>query len=204
MNEPIEVSGVLVHCAHTDIVEVKDVHPNPGNPNQHDKKQIKLLAKIIKEQGWRAPITISRRSGLVVRGHGRLEAAKRLKLTHVPVDYQDYKSDEAELADLLADNRISELSSNDNDLLKDMLQEIDTGAFDMALTGYDESELEKLMTQYHVEEEEKEDAKKPDEGEKKKIVCPHCLHEFDIFTINKGNKTAALDPGDIQGGWALQ
>jgi hypothetical protein len=51
---------------------VESVVGNPRNPNVHPERQIELLAKIISAQGWRAPITVSTRSGFVVRGHGRL------------------------------------------------------------------------------------------------------------------------------------
>ena len=57
--------GVPVFCAHDAIVPIKDLQPNPKNPNQHPPEQIKLLASIIRATGWRAPITVSKRSGLV-------------------------------------------------------------------------------------------------------------------------------------------
>lgn len=70
--------GVPVFCAHDAIVPLKDLRPNPKNPNQHPPEQIKLLASIIRATGWRAPITVSKRSGLVTKGHGRLMAAQLL------------------------------------------------------------------------------------------------------------------------------
>lgn len=84
------VGGVPVYCSYDKGVEIKEVKPNPKNPNQHPEEQIGLLAKIIQAQGWRAPITVSTLSGLVVRGHGRLMAAIHAGLSHVPVDYQEY------------------------------------------------------------------------------------------------------------------
>ena len=99
--------GVPIYCAFDDVVEVGLVKPNPSNPNTHPLDQIELLAKIIQAQGWRAPVTVSTLSGLVVRGHGRLMAAIHAGLSHVPVDYQHYDSEEAETADLIADNRIA-------------------------------------------------------------------------------------------------
>lgn len=78
------------------MVPVEEIIPNPRNPNKHPKKQIELLAKIIKAQGWRAPITVSNRSGFIVRGHARLEAAKLLGLTECPVDFQDYENEAVE------------------------------------------------------------------------------------------------------------
>ena len=62
---------IEVKCAHDEMVSLKKLVPNSRNPNKHPKKQIAMLAKIIEMQGWRAPITVSNRSGLIVRGHGR-------------------------------------------------------------------------------------------------------------------------------------
>jgi ParB-like chromosome segregation protein Spo0J len=134
-----------VHTAHDEMVAVENVKENPRNPNRHPDAQLELLAHIIKEQGWRAPITVSKRSGYVVRGHGRLQAAKLLGLKQVPVDWQDYPSDEAELADLLADNRVAELAEMDALLRAELLSELAAGDFDALLTGYDPQELEALL-----------------------------------------------------------
>lgn len=138
--------GVPVYCSFDAIEPIVKVIPNPRNPNQHPENQIELLAKIVASQGWRSPITVSRRSGFVVRGHGRIMAAVKLGVSEVPVDFQDYRNEGEEWADLIADNRIAELSSNDRGLLKDILEELDDGAFDMDLTGFDDSALEELMT----------------------------------------------------------
>jgi len=147
-------SGIPVYCAFDELADIGSLKPHPRNPNRHPESQIVLLAKIIKAQGWRAPITVSNRSGYIVRGHGRLLAAQLLGVKQVPVDRQDYASDEEELADLIADNRIAELAEMDNTMLKDVLEELDTGAFDMDLTGFAEDALEDLMTQFHVQDED--------------------------------------------------
>lgn len=146
--------GIPVYCAFDELADIGSLKPHPRNPNRHPESQIALLAKIIKAQGWRAPITVSNRSGYIVRGHGRLLAAQLLGVKQVPVDRQDYASDEEELADLIADNRIAELAEMDSTMLKDVLEELDTGAFDMELTGFTEDALEDLMTQFHVEDED--------------------------------------------------
>jgi DNA modification methylase len=151
---PKQIDGVPVYCAHVRVEDIERVIPNPRNPNTHNDRQIELLANIIKAQGWRAPITVSTRSGFIVRGHGRLMAARKLGLSHVPVDYQDYANEAEEWADLIADNRIAELAEWDLPALKDILEEIDTGAIDMDLTGFDADDLEKLMTQFRGNVEE--------------------------------------------------
>ena len=90
--------GVPVFCAHDAIVPIKDLQPNPKNPNQHPPEQIKLLASVIRATGWRGPITVSTRSGYIVKGHGRLMAAELDDLKEAPVDYQNYASEAEELA----------------------------------------------------------------------------------------------------------
>lgn len=104
-----KIATVPIHCAHDKLVDITTLVPNPRNPNRHLDKQIELLAKIIQNQGWRAPITVSTRSGFIVRGHGRLRAAQKLGLAHVPVDRQDYATEAEEWADMIADNQISDV-----------------------------------------------------------------------------------------------
>ena len=71
------IGDTPVFCSYDEIVDIEKVVPNPRNPNQHPKAQVELLAKIIKAQGWRNAITVSTRSGFIVKGHGRLAAPGR-------------------------------------------------------------------------------------------------------------------------------
>jgi hypothetical protein len=128
--------GPAIHCAHTDFLPLDALKPHPRNPNHHPDSQIALLATIIAEQGWRAPITVSTRSGYVVRGHGRLMAARKLGLAGAPVDRQPYPSDAAELADLVADNRIAELAGMDAAAVRAICDELAAADFDTALAGF--------------------------------------------------------------------
>ena len=138
--------GVPVFCAHDEIIAIEKLIPNPKNPNKHPDEQIQLLGRIIRQTGWRQPITVSTRSGFIVKGHGRLMAAQLEGLTEAPVDYQNYASEAEEYADLTADNRIAELSEIDQKMLADIFADIDTGEIPMELTGYSENEVENLVT----------------------------------------------------------
>lgn len=140
----IRADGVVVHCAHSRIVPVGDLKPNPLNPNCHPEQQIKILVYAINGHGWRVPITVSNRSGLVVRGHGRLLAAIEGGWSHVPVDYQDYDSDDLELADLAADNVIPELAFIDQKKMADIIGGMDTN-FNFELLGYDQAALDEII-----------------------------------------------------------
>ena len=140
-------SGIPVYCAHDEIVDIMKVIPNPKNPNMHPERQIEILSQVIKAQGWRKPITVSKRSGFVVAGHGRLQAALLLKVDAVPVDYQDYANEAEEYADLIADNRISELSEIDHDLLNSLLNEIqEFEDFNIELTGYSDYDIDSILS----------------------------------------------------------
>ncbi|MBQ8899372.1 MAG: ParB N-terminal domain-containing protein [Akkermansia sp.] len=135
-----------IYCAHTDVVATDSLIENPRNPNRHPEDQIIALAKIIRHQGWRNPIVVSRRSGFVVKGHGRLLAARMLGLDTVPVDYQDYENEAAEWADMVADNKIAELSNMDEEELNAIIRELD-GQIDLELTGFQTSEINNILSQ---------------------------------------------------------
>jgi len=161
-------STVPVYCSHSDIVDIEKLVPNPRNPNKHGDKQIALLAKIIRNQGWRNPIVISNRSGFIVKGHGRLEAARLLNVSQVPIDQQDYDSEAAEYADLIADNRIAELAEIDDSAIKGLLEDAMFSDFDMDLTGFDSDELGKIGVGEFVTEGLTDEDEVPDPPEKAK------------------------------------
>ena len=148
------IGDVPVYCGYDEIIDIGKAIPNPNNPNQHPQSQIELLAKIIKAQGWRQPITISNRSGFIVKGHGRLLAAFHLNADKVPVEYQNYETEADEVADLMADNRLAELSEMDNDTLAELLQELNDQYYDIELAGYTEEDLEGLLAELTTMDEE--------------------------------------------------
>lgn len=133
--------GIPVFCAHDKILPTKELRPNPKNPNKHPQDQISMLSKIIRATGWRAPITVSARSGYIVKGHGRYMAALALGLKEAPVDIQEYSTEAEEQADLVADNRLAELSNIDNVLLANIFTDINLDEIPAELTGYNEKDF---------------------------------------------------------------
>lgn len=77
-------NGIEVWCSFDELVPTERLVENPKNPNRHPEAQVELLAKNIKYFGWRHPVTVSKRSGFIVAGHGRLAAAKKLGAAIVP------------------------------------------------------------------------------------------------------------------------
>ena len=122
-------------------VDINEIKPHPKNPNKHTKEQIERLAKNIKELGFRNPLIVSRSSGYLIAGHGRLEAAKKLSLKKIPIIEQEFKRHEDEYAHLVADNALAswaelDLSQINTDIL-------DLGPdFDIELLGIKGFEIE--------------------------------------------------------------
>ena len=212
--------GVPVYCAHDAIVDVAKLVPNPKNPNKHPDEQIQLLGRIIRQTGWRQPITVSTRSGFIVKGHGRLSSALLEGLKEVPVDYQNYASEAEEYADLVADNRIAELAEIDNRMLADIFADIDTGEIPMELTGFTEKEVEDLITglseALHTDLTEPDEIPEAPEAEKvvtkkgdvwvlgrHRVMCGSSTDERDMQTLLDGEHPEILltDPPYCSGGF---
>lgn len=104
---------IPVRCAHDRLVPLSELKPHPKNPKKHSKEAIERQAQVMDYQGWRRPINVSNRSGFMTAGHKRLYAAKLRGETHAPVSFQDYESEEQEIADLVADNALNEWELTD-------------------------------------------------------------------------------------------
>lgn len=155
-------------------VSVSKLKPWPGNPRVHSE-ELSMLVKSVEHYGWTNPILVQAGTDRIIAGHGRLEAAKALGLQEVPVIYLDLDDRDAD-AYTIADNRLTELSTWDRGALKDLLESLDTGEFDMELTGFDEAALEELMTAAVPEVPE---ATAPMPTEPKEVECPNCHELFD-------------------------
>ncbi len=137
--------SIKVRCASTEAVKVEDLTHHPQNPNQHSNAQIEFIAKVLRHQGWRSPLVVSNLSGHVVCGNGRLMAAREMGLETVPVDYQDFETEDDELAHILADNRIATLSEMNFEMAAGLLDELNGAGFDLDLTGFQDFEREPLL-----------------------------------------------------------
>lgn len=130
-------------CRYDELVEIGSIKRNPCNPNRHSADQIQRLASVIERNGWRNPLVVSKRSGYLVKGEGRLLASMRLGCEVVPVEYQDYATDDEEWSDLIADNKIAELSEQDAEGLRAVVEKMNT--VDCSATGFSQGEIDSLM-----------------------------------------------------------
>lgn len=132
-----------VMCAHDKLMSIAELRKkfHPKNHNIHPADQIERLAKLLEYQGVRKPATISKRSGFITAGHGRILAAEHLGWKKYPVDLQDYDSEEQEYADLTADNAIGAWSDLDLSAINMDLPEMGPD-FDLDMLGIKDFVLE--------------------------------------------------------------
>lgn len=120
--------------------------PHPQNPRVHDDKQVSQIVASIKAFGFNVPILVDDRQNIVA-GHGRLLAARKLGWEAVPVIKLDHLSESQYKAFLIADNRLTENSSWDEQLLGEQLKvlselELD---FDLEAIGFETPEIDLLI-----------------------------------------------------------
>ena len=120
-------------------VKLSEIRPYERNPRRNDSA-VDAVAASIKEFGWQQPIVVDK-DGVIIAGHTRYKAAKKLKCKEVPVVYADNLTEEQAKAYRLADNKTSELAEWDADLLSEEL--LDLQDFDMGQFGFDLNELQR-------------------------------------------------------------
>lgn len=116
-------------------IAIEQLKPYENNARTHSEEQIELIMNSINEFGFVAPVVIDENNVILV-GHGRTEAAKRLGIKEVPFRRVTHLSDDQKRAYILADNKLSDLGGWDFDILDIELGEID---LDMSEYGFDEA-----------------------------------------------------------------
>lgn len=137
-----------------------DLVPYEKNPRKNDEA-VKYVAESIRQFGFKVPIIVDL-DGVIVAGHTRYKAAKKLKLKEVPCIVADDLTDEQIKAFRLADNKVAEKSEWDFDLLSDELE----GIFDidMELFGFEDviEEQDAVEDDYNGEVPEEPESKRGD------------------------------------------
>ncbi len=125
-------------------VEITALIPYAKNSRTHDDAQVAQIDASIKEFGWTNPILIDGEKGIIA-GHGRLMAARKLKMNKVPVIELNGMTDAQKKAYVIADNRLALNAGWDNAMLTIELKDLEDEGFDLTLTGFDDKELDALL-----------------------------------------------------------
>jgi DNA modification methylase len=128
---------------HFQIVNLSDLFPVPHNARKHSAAQIRAIAKSIQTFGFNAPV-LADEHGNILAGHGRVEAAKLLKMTQVPVVRLSHLSEVEARAYMLADNQLTDRSGWDDGILAIQLKDLSELAlnFDIEATGFEAPEID--------------------------------------------------------------
>lgn len=158
---------------------LNEIKPYEKNPRKNDYA-VKYVAESIKQFGFKVPIVIDT-DGVIVAGHTRYKAAKKLKLKEVPCIVADDLNEEQVKAFRLADNKVSEAAEWDFDLLGEELDEI--LEIDMEAFGFD----------FDIEEEQQPKEREDLSGEVGEVFqiiveCKDELEQEEIYyrLINEG------------------
>ncbi|MDP3495090.1 MAG: DNA methyltransferase [Hyphomonadaceae bacterium] len=122
---------------------IDDLKPDPKNPRQHSKKQIRQIANSIEAFGFNAPALVDG-SLKVIGGHARIQAARLAGMTEVPTVCLDHLSEAQAQAYMIADNRLTENSVWDDQLLAITFKELSALEldFDLEDTGFEMGEID--------------------------------------------------------------
>ena len=158
--------------------DIDKVIPYVNNTKKHPPEQIDKLASMIAEYGFDVPIVVDS-DGVIIKGHGRLQAFKKLNAHTVPVVVRNDLTPAQCKAARIADNKIAE-SEWDMDLLKIELEELTELDFDLDLTGLSKLELGNLYFNGEtITEENNGNTEEIDvDNMQMSCICPKCGFEF--------------------------
>jgi hypothetical protein len=127
-------------------LQIADLKPNPRNARLHSKKQLHQIAASIREFGFNSIVVIDE-DGVILVGHGRVEAAKLAGLTTLPVLRVTHLTDEQKVGFSLADNKIALNADWDLEQVKLLFRELSIVElnFDMEVTGFETAEIDLLI-----------------------------------------------------------
>lgn len=172
-----------------------EIQPYDKNPRKNDAA-VKYVAESIKQFGFKVPIVIDK-NGIIVAGHTRYKAAKKLKMKTVPCIIADDLTDEQIKAFRLADNKVSEKAEWDFDLLAAEMD--DLFDFDMSVFGFDdETDEEEPQAvnedDYEITEAVETRAKQGDIYQlgDHRLMCGSSTNIEDVEKLMNGNKAKML------------
>lgn len=178
--------GVVLH---TDISlrPTEDLIPYARNSRTHTEQQVAQIAASIREFGFTNPVLVDENGGIIA-GHGRVMAAKALKLKEVPCLELAGLTDGQKRAYVIADNKLALNAGWDVELLTNELRDLSETSPDlMALTGFSDNEVDHLLQGWDADQEEVEGHGTTDEaaGSVIKVKCLPVERERIIETLTE-------------------
>ena len=151
--------------------------PYARNARKISDAAVDKVAASIQEFGWRQPIVVDA-ARVVIVGHARLLAARKLGLTEVPVHVADNLTPGQVMAYRLMDNRSHEETSWDEPLLADCLAELRDSDADLELTGFNSEEIDAFLLKASGATEPPEEFREYDEALTTEHECLNCGYRW--------------------------
>ena len=178
-------------------IDINKIIPYVNNP-RNNKDAIDKVAASIKEFGFKVPIIIDK-NNVIVTGHTRILAANKLGLNEVPCIVADDLTEAQIKAFRIADNRVSEFSEWDQELLKIELEGLKELDFNIELTGFELDDLELDVKEEQEYDEDNDIIEEPPiepfskRGDiwllgKHRLMCGDSTNEDDVKVLMNGNK----------------
>src|SRR5438874_10377918 len=138
---------------------ISELKPDPANPRQHSKKQIRQIANSIEAFGFNVPVLVDAELN-VICGHGRLLACRELGWTEVPTLCLDHLTPAQARAFMIADSRLTEISSWDARLLAEQLKDLSLHGldFNIEVIGFEMGEIDLRIASLEDVPDEDDDA----------------------------------------------
>ena len=124
--------------------QVDRLIPYIRNARTHTEEQVAQVAASIVEFGWTNPILVGA-DGVIIAGHARLLAARKLGMTEVPVIVLDHLSETQRRALVIADNRLAMNAGWDEEMLRVELESLQVDGFNLDIVGFSDEEIEALL-----------------------------------------------------------
>jgi hypothetical protein len=174
-------------------LRTSSLQPDPRNPRVHSDKQVHQIAQSIESFGFNVPLLIDDQQ-MVIAGHGRLQAARRLGWETVPAIRLGHLTESQRAAFLIADNRLTENSTWDERMLGEQLKilselELD---FDLETIGFEVPEIDLLIDGLNAVHEADPDDHLPEIAESA-ITVPGDLWQLGKHRILCGNSLITAD-----------
>lgn len=158
-------------------IKIEKIKPYENNAKIHTEKQINQIMESIKDFGFNDPLGVDEH-GVIIEGHGRYEAAKRLGMQTVPVIIIKGLTEQQKIAYALVHNKLTMDTDFDLEILSEELKKIDTDDFDFSVFDFDVD----YNINIDIDENENNGVKEYETEEfaddKFKYQCPKCGFRF--------------------------
>jgi len=179
------------------LVSIERLIPYARNPRTHSEEQVAEIAASMVEFGWTSPILVDRHN-VVIAGHARLAAARKLGLAEVPVIVLDHLSDAQRRALVIADNKLALNAGWDDEMLRVEMEALREEDFNLDLLGFSDQELQGLLAEPESAGNGDEDvAPEPPEAP---VTAPGDLWILGRHRLLVGDATAVTDVAKLMAG----